>query len=476
MIVLFIAYINHINKSLKPQLNKIRVEFGLLGIRLLRFSGKTLTFFLRVISGFFRLFFKDVFYKILTKIYYSVFRLKKNDLAAKTLNEINRNQLIYWIIFLLISGFLFSNLMNQARTDKLDQEISKTILANLIPNEFSYQPTEELITDTSLSSDLLNSKTIKENLDSCSLDKMDELNNKLEEDDTDFVFLDDTGDLAIKPIIIGNYSNADGGDGEAKQRTSTIYYTVENGDTVSSIARRFGISINTILWANNLGATSFIRPGDKLTILPYSGVLYTVKSGDTLARIALKYGVEIDKILSCNDLGAHLKIDQKLIIPGAKKIIDQIASRRTTGSTSYNSGLSVIQGLIKPTSVKAPAGSKMVWPTVGHRITQYFSWRHNGLDIGNKVGTPIYAADDGIVEIATNGWNGGYGNTILLNHGGGKKTRYGHASKLYVRAGEAVEKGQVIALMGSTGRSTGPHLHFEVLVGHSRYNPLNYVR
>ena len=476
MIVLFIAYINHINKSLKPQLNKIHVEFGLLAIRLLRFSGRMLTFFFRVISGFFRLFFKDVFYKILVKIYYNAFRLKKNELTTKALNEINRNQLVYWIIFLMISGFLFLNLMNSAGAKKLDQQISKTILANLIPNGFSDQPIEELITDSSLSSDLLNSRTTKENPNLCSLDKLDELNNKLDDYDTGFSFLDDTGDLAIKPILFGDYDNSEDSNNGIKPRTSTIYYTVENGDTVSSIARRFGISVNTILWANNLGAASFIRPGDRLMILPYSGVLYTVKSGDTLAKIALKYGVEIEKILSCNDLGAHLKIDQKLIIPGAKKIIEQIASRRTTSNTSYNSGLSVIQGLIKPSSIKVPSGSKMVWPTAGHRITQYFSWRHNGIDIGNKVGTPIYAADDGIVEIAAGGWNGGYGNTILLNHGGGKKTRYGHASKLYVRAGEAVEKGQVIALMGSTGRSTGPHLHFEVLVGRSRYNPLNYVR
>ena len=118
----------------------------------------------------------------------------------------------------------------------------------------------------------------------------------------------------------------------------------------------------------------------------------------------------------------------------------------------------------------------MTWPTVGHRITQYFSWRHNGVDIGNKVGTPIYAADAGVVEISTGGWNGGYGNTILINHGGGKKTRYGHLSKLFVKAGDAVEKGENIGAMGSTGRSTGPHLHFEILINGGRYNPLNYIK
>jgi murein DD-endopeptidase MepM/ murein hydrolase activator NlpD len=118
----------------------------------------------------------------------------------------------------------------------------------------------------------------------------------------------------------------------------------------------------------------------------------------------------------------------------------------------------------------------MIWPTPGRRITQYYSWSHQGLDIGDKIGTPLYAADDGVVIIAQGGWNGGYGNTILLDHGGGKRTRYGHASKLFVKVGDEVKKGETIAAMGSTGRSTGPHLHFEVLVNGTRYNPLNYIK
>ena len=116
----------------------------------------------------------------------------------------------------------------------------------------------------------------------------------------------------------------------------------------------------------------------------------------------------------------------------------------------------------------------MAWPTVGARITQYFSWRHVGVDIANKTGTPLYAADAGVVEFA--GWATGYGNSIVINHGGGKKTRYGHASKLFVKVGDEVEKGENIAAMGSTGWSTGPHLHFEVMINGAKYNPLNYIR
>ena len=114
------------------------------------------------------------------------------------------------------------------------------------------------------------------------------------------------------------------------------------------------------------------------------------------------------------------------------------------------------------------------WPTAGHNITQYYSWRHTGIDIANKSGTAIYAADAGTVEIV--GWNsGGYGNQIIIDHGGGKKTRYAHLSSFGVQAGETVSKGQYIGGMGSTGRSSGSHLHFEVIIDGKRYNPLNYV-
>lgn len=124
----------------------------------------------------------------------------------------------------------------------------------------------------------------------------------------------------------------------------------------------------------------------------------------------------------------------------------------------------------------------MIWPTAARRITQYFGHyrggsRHTGVDIAGPIGTAIYAADDGVVALS--GWNsGGYGNMVLIDHGGGIYTRYGHASKLLVRAGDAVKRGDVIALIGSTGHSTGPHLHFEVMTGnpHNRKNPLEYVR
>ncbi|KKQ59341.1 MAG: Peptidase M23 family protein [Parcubacteria group bacterium GW2011_GWE2_38_18] len=211
--------------------------------------------------------------------------------------------------------------------------------------------------------------------------------------------------------------------------------------------------------------------------MPISGVTYKVARGESLKSIAAKYDVSEEEILAYNDIGSNgqLQIGQKLMIPGGKK--DSYAENKPK---TY-SGLSLIKDLIKPSSNtpkptdSAPrVGNKMNWPTVGYRITQYFSWRHFGIDVANKIGTPLYAADAGVVEVA--GWGNGYGNQILINHGGGKKTRYAHLSKFSVKKGDHVNKGQVVGLMGSTGWSTGSHIHFEVIINGVKYNPLNYVK
>lgn len=390
-------------------------------------------------------------------------------MANSAISEVIKNHLVYAFIFVLSTLFFLTNLVDQSHASDLTTKISKTVMADLIPADLGTRPDEELIEQLAISADILKADREKYTGVADALDKQDGLIPEEDSEDRLALAFNDSGDTILKPFFTG--ASTTGGSNIIPYRSGTIYYTVQAGDTISTIARRFGLSVNTILWANNISSFSLIRPGDSLTILPTNGIMYTVKSGDTVSKIAAKYGIEADKIQSANNISNGLKAGQKLLLPGAKKISEQSTITRPT----TQSGLSVISNLIKSPTVKAGTG-KMVWPTVGYRITQYFSWRHNGVDIGNKIGTPIYAAEAGVVEISQSGWNGGYGNTIVINHGGGYKTRYGHASKLFVKVGDTVEKGENIAAMGSTGRSTGSHLHFEVLINGIRYNPLNYIK
>jgi len=248
-----------------------------------------------------------------------------------------------------------------------------------------------------------------------------------------------------------------------KTRDKIIDYVVQPGDVVSTIAAKFGVSVNTLLWENNLTAYATIRPGQTLKILPVSGISHRVKKGDNLNVIAKKYQGDVAKILDFNKIASldELQIDQILIIPGGVK-------RAVVSQPSYS-----VKNIIAPPA--QISGAKMQWPTNSYRMTQYFTLRHYGVDIGNKTGQPIYAAADGVVEVA--GWNrGGYGYYLIVNHGNGFKTLYGHASKLYVAKGQQVNRGQVIAAIGSTGRSTGPHVHFEIISNGRKINPLGYIR
>lgn len=253
-----------------------------------------------------------------------------------------------------------------------------------------------------------------------------------------------------------------------RDRAQIVVYVVQPGDTISSIADQFSVSVNTILWENNLTGYSLIRPGDKLTILPASGVQHKVVRGETITQIAKKYGIDANIIIDANKLASinDIRIGEKLIIPGGKKIVQPTAPSvsRTVRTT--------------PVAQTGPITStgRMTWPTTCRRISQYFSLRHTGIDIACGFGKSIYAADGGRVTKAQGGYNGGYGIMVIIDHGGGLQTLYGHMRSFNVEIGESVEKGQLIGAMGSTGRSTGPHLHFEVRVNGRRNNPFGYTR
>lgn len=229
-------------------------------------------------------------------------------------------------------------------------------------------------------------------------------------------------------------------------------YVVRPGDTLSDIADMFGVSINTIIWANDLRSVRDVHPGDTLIILPVSGVEHTVVKGNTLKSIAKKYGADAEEIAQYNGLdpAESLEVGSTIIIPGG-----EIAAPAPTSSG--------------PTSPIRPTyGSSIVQPGYysnplpGGTLTQgIHGW--NGIDIGAARGTPIHAAADGTVIIARNsGWNGGYGNYVVIVHGNGTQTLYSHMRSVIVSAGQSVIAGQTIGYVGSTGVATGPHLHFEV--------------
>jgi murein DD-endopeptidase MepM/ murein hydrolase activator NlpD len=284
------------------------------------------------------------------------------------------------------------------------------------------------------------------------------------------------GSAITKPtIILGSGVTPSSNSSANAGRTEVVYYTVQAGDVISTIAREFDLKIATILWSNNLSVRSYIKPGDKLKILPVDGVVHKVARGDTLIKIAKKYSADQGEIASYNHLqpnGSDLVLGEEILVPNGK-IISEPSRPQVVAARKYTS-LSVIAA--PPPSVEAPAGSGWLWPAGVRTITQYFNRKHIGLDIAGPIGTPVYASRAGTVIKSQCGWNSGYGCYIIVDHGGGLQTLYGHASELYVSVGEEVEQGQVIMAMGSTGHSTGPHVHFEVRSGYTRYNPLKYIR
>jgi len=261
-------------------------------------------------------------------------------------------------------------------------------------------------------------------------------------------------------------------------RTANVDYIVQSGDTLGAIAEKFDITVNTILWANNLTWNSMIKPGAKLVILPSSGVDYEVQKGDNLNSIAKKYQANIDKILSYNNLSniSDIKTGDLIFLPEGIKPTKVVSSYKapTVANKPKTTPADVYSDEDLPPASDLSANTKFLWPVLSHRITQYFSWRHTGLDVGDKVGNPIYATEDGKVE--RSGWSTGYGYNVIINHGNGLETLYGHASQLLVKTGETVSRGQVIALVGNTGWSTGPHLHLEVRVNGVRKNPISYIK
>lgn len=261
------------------------------------------------------------------------------------------------------------------------------------------------------------------------------------------------GDIAIEdgalvstgPVGADEIAASHNGGGEIS------VYVVREGDALSQIAEMYGVTTNTILWANDIAKASDIQPGDTLVILPIVGVQHTVAKNETLGSILKKYGANLEEVLDYNNLATAdaLSVGDVLIIPGgeihmARTVASSPTPTKSSGTTG-NSGLS--------------------HPVPGATRTQGIHG-YNGVDLAAAYGTAIRAAAAGEVLISkTSGWNGGYGQYIVIRHSNGMQTLYAHLSSNAVGVGEYVAQGQTVGGMGSTGKSTGNHLHFEVRGG-----------
>ena len=246
-----------------------------------------------------------------------------------------------------------------------------------------------------------------------------------------------------------------------RPREGVITYTVQLEDTVLAIAEQFHLNPNTIIWANqdDLSLPFFMEVGQGLRIPPLDGVLHTITDKDTLDSIAKKYKVDVAKITgypdnNLADADAPLTPGQVLIVPDGDRTPPQPPAVARASSAPWRA-------------------SNFIWPAYG-KLTQGFSSYHPAIDIGAPSGSTVVAADEGVVAVA--GWsNVGYGNYVVIRHGDGFVTLYGHLSRIDVSQGDYVARGQQIGLVGSTGRSTGPHLHLEISTGGRTYNPLQYL-
>ena len=237
-------------------------------------------------------------------------------------------------------------------------------------------------------------------------------------------------------------------------------YTVKSGDAISTIARKFGLgNISTLIAINDIDNVRTLRAGQKLRIPSMDGLIHSVKKGESLNSISVKYHVSVEELADTNDLTTHqLHVGQELFIPGAK---------------------------MDATSLRKAMGELFTYPIkASWRLTSRFGSRkdpftgvqsnHTGIDMACPTGTPIYAAMSG--SVVYSGWSNIFGNYVIINHGNGYQTLYGHMSKILARKGQSVSQGTRIGLVGSTGYSTGPHLHLTVYKNGRLVDPLTLLK
>jgi len=277
-----------------------------------------------------------------------------------------------------------------------------------------------------------------------------------------------------------------------KPRSEIIHYTVQKGDTIFAIAEKFNLKPQTILWGNYAilaDNPAYLSPGQDLTILPVDGVYHQWHAGEGLNGVAKFYGVTPDSIVDYPGNGLrretlgdfanpNIEPGKMLIVPGGQREFVVWSAPRITRSDPavakiYGPGAcgSVVDGLI--------GNGYFLWPAPDRFISGFDyspETGHYAIDIGGQLNNGVFAADAGVIVYA--GWNDyGYGNVIVIDHGNGWQTLYAHLESISVACGQSVSQGQVIGLLGSTGKSSGPHLHFEMRSDvYGRVNPRDFLQ
>lgn len=242
-------------------------------------------------------------------------------------------------------------------------------------------------------------------------------------------------------------------DDPTADRGRISFYVVQEGDTLSQIADMFDVSVNTIMWGNQLRSGKDIQPGQTLLILPIDGVQHRVVRGDTVAKIARRYGGDIKEIIAYNNLidESAITVGMTITVPGGEVPREEPVLTKKKNVAKGRSGKNT--------------DGYFIHPVLSSVRTQGLHG-YNAIDFGAPAGTPIRAAANGTVMLVRNdGWNGGYGTYVVIDHPNGTQTLYSHLSRVDVASGQMVKQGETVGRVGSTGRSTGNHLHFEVRGG-----------
>ena len=235
-------------------------------------------------------------------------------------------------------------------------------------------------------------------------------------------------------------------------------YTIGEGENLTTISRKIGVNLDTLVSVNKISNANKLKPGQKIIIPNRNGLLYTIKQNENIEEVASKYDIQLNRILAFNKIDeiSDIEIGDDIFLPGAKYTLDE---RIEKFGQMFSLPVTV-------TRISSLFGYRV------HPITKVRT-KHTGVDIPGSLNTPVYAARKGKVIFA--GYSGGYGNLVIVRHDKGYTTYYGHLNKITTKIGANVGVGVMIGRMGSTGNSTGSHLHFEVRRNGEALNPIDFI-